>query len=68
MLSTFQIYARQYWSFQLVLLGNLLQLGWCRDAAVREEEALTCSTLLRAPHYTPHNLAGWLMIHPGCCL
>jgi len=32
MASTFEIQARQRWTFQLVLLGSRLQLeGWCDD-------------------------------------
>ena len=49
MLSIFQIQARQYWGFQLLLLGSHLQLEWSRDAAGREEEALTGSPLWLSP-------------------
>jgi len=63
MASSFEIHARQHWSFQLVLMGGRLQLEGCRDG----EEPLRCSTWLE-PLDAPYDVAHELMAHPSCAL
>ena len=60
MASTFEIQARQRWTFQLVLLGSRLQLeGWCDD--------VRCTAWVQ-PQEAPRDVAHALMEHPSCCL
>jgi hypothetical protein len=67
MASSFEIHARQHWSFQLVLLGSRLCLGGCRDAERPGDEPLHCSTWLQ-PQNAPYDVAYELMAHPSCCV
>ena len=60
MASTFEIQARQRWTFPLVLLGSRLQLeGWC--------DHVRCAASVH-PRETPRHVAHTLMEHPSCCL
>ena len=67
MASSFDIHARNSWSFRLVLLGSRLQLEgrrWARDPG---DEVLLCSTWLD-PQDAPYDRAHDLISHPSCCL
>ena len=63
MASSFEIHARQHWSFQLVFLGSRLRLEGCRQGP----EPLHCSIWLQ-PQDTPYDVAHELMAHPSCCV
>ena len=67
MASTFEIHARQHWSFQVVLLGSRRQLEGCRRGSAPGDEPLHCSTWLD-PRDIPYDVAHELMAHPCCCL
>ena len=67
MASSFEIHARQHWSFQLVLLGSRLRLEVCRNAELPGDEPLHCSTWLQ-PQDTPYDLAHELMANPSFCV
>ena len=67
MASSFEIHARQHWTFQLVLMGGRLQLEGCRVGSGPSEEPLRCSTWLE-PLDAPYDVAHELMAHPSCCV
>ena len=64
MASTFDIHARQHWTFQLVLFGGQAQLeGWCHPS--EQEDSLHCSAWLH-PLEDPQTVAQGLIDHPRC--
>ena len=67
MANSFEIQAREHWSFRLVMLGSRLQLEGCRQASRPGDEELHCSAWL-TPSDTPYDVAHELMTHPTCCL